>query len=61
HDAEDDWNYVLKRLATNRIMPGKIISHKFSLENLMQGFHIMRDKTEDYGKIMCVMKKNKKF
>ncbi|MBD5537122.1 MAG: galactitol-1-phosphate 5-dehydrogenase [Lachnospiraceae bacterium] len=61
HDAEDDWNYVLERLAANRIMPGKIISHKFSLENLMQGFHIMRDKTEDYGKIMCVIKKNKKF
>ena len=61
HDAEDDWNYVLERLAANRIMPGKIISHEFSLEELIQGFHIMRDKTEDYGKIMCVIKKNKKI
>lgn len=60
-EAGDDWHYVLERLVSNRITPEKIISHRFSLEELMQGFHIMRDKTEDYGKIMCVIKKNKKF
>lgn len=60
-DTHDDWHYVLERLAAGRIMPDKIISHRFSLEELVQGFHIMRDKTEDYGKVMCVLKKQKKF
>ena len=49
---EDDWNYVLDRLMKRRIAPGELISHRFSLEELGQGFRIMRDKTEDYGKIM---------
>lgn len=56
-DAKDDWHYALERLAAGKITPEKIISHEFPLEELMQGFHIMRDKTEDYGKIICVQKK----
>lgn len=48
----DDWHYVLDRLATKRIRPEHIISHRLSLEQLETGLHIMRDKSEDYGKIM---------
>lgn len=51
---EDDWNYVLDRLMKKRITPEQLISHRFSLEELGQGFRIMRDKTEDYGKIMGI-------
>lgn len=54
HSPEDDWNYVLERLAQKRIAPGGLITHKFPLEEMEKGFHIMRDKTEDYIKIMGV-------
>jgi L-iditol 2-dehydrogenase len=50
--AEDDWHYVLERLEKGRIHPAELISHRFSLEDLQQGFLIMRDKLEDYVKIM---------
>lgn len=52
HDSGDDWHYALERLSQKRIAPQELISHVFPLEELAQGFHIMRDKTEDYGKIM---------
>ena len=53
-EAEDDWHYVLDVLACGDIAPEKMITHKFALEELEQGFHIMRDKSEDYIKIMGV-------
>jgi len=49
---DDDWHYVLNALKEKRITPGKLISHRFPLEELKQGFQIMRDKSEDYIKIM---------
>ncbi len=54
HEAEDDWNYSLTRLAGKRIDPAGIISHRYSLDQLHRGLEIMRDKTEDYGKVMIV-------
>lgn len=50
----DDWHYVLDRLRDRRITPSEIISHRLFLEDLGEGFPIMRDKTEEYGKIMGV-------
>lgn len=50
----DDWRYVLKKLAEKRICPAELITHRFSLEDLANGFHIMRDKAEDYVKVMGV-------
>lgn len=50
--AQDDWNYVLDKLTAKRIDPATLITHRFTMEELGQGFHIMRDKTEDYIKIM---------
>jgi L-iditol 2-dehydrogenase len=49
----DDWQYVLERLSQGRVKPTDLISHRFLLGELEQGFRIMRDKTEEYGKIMC--------
>lgn len=49
---EDDWHYVLEKLEQKKISPEMLISHRFSLDDIEQGFHIMRDKTEDYIKIM---------
>lgn len=49
---EDDWAYVLEMLSRNRIMPEKLITHRLPLADLEKGLHIMRDKSEDYVKIM---------
>lgn len=55
HEQPDDWHYVLDRISEGRVKPEKLISHRFSLDNLEQGFHIMRDKTEEYVKVMGIL------
>lgn len=52
HDPKDDWHYVLDRLAAGRIDPAGLITHRLPLEDLERGLSIMRDKTEEYCKIM---------
>lgn len=52
-EEEDDWQYVLARLARKRLMPSELITHRFALEELWKGLHIMRDKSEDYVKVMA--------
>lgn len=54
-EAEDDWQYVLAKISDGRVEPEKLISHRYPLEKLTQGLHIMRDKTEDYVKEMVVL------
>ena len=54
HEMSDDWNYVMERLAQKRVVPEDLITHRLSLEQMEQGFRIMRDKTEDYVKIMML-------
>ncbi|MEY8338986.1 galactitol-1-phosphate 5-dehydrogenase [Lachnospiraceae bacterium 62-35] len=55
HEAGDDWHYALDRLSKKKICPSQLISHRFSLkEEMEKGFQIMRDKTEDYIKIMGI-------
>lgn len=59
HEASDDWHYVMDRLEKGRICPEKLISHRLPLERLEEGFWIMRDKTEDYVKVMGEIKGQK--
>lgn len=54
-DEDDDWHYVVKCLADGSVNPEDLISHRYSLEDIIKGFEIMRDKTEDYVKIMAGM------
>lgn len=54
HDSNDDWNYVAKCLSDGSIHPDMFITHTYDMKNLDEGFHIMRDKTEDYVKIIGV-------
>ena len=54
HEEKDDWHYVLQRLGEKKINPEVLISHRFPLNDLEKGLEIMRDKTEDYVKIMIV-------
>jgi len=49
---EDDWHEVLSVLEQQGIAPAGMISHRFPLSKLEQGLHIMRNKSEDYIKIM---------
>ncbi len=55
HKETDDWHYVLDRLARKRINPGGLVTHRLPLGELDRGFRIMRDKSEDYVKIMGIL------
>lgn len=55
HEESDDWQYVLQRLKEKKVEPVKLISHRFALKDLEKGLEIMRDKTEDYVKIMIML------
>lgn len=45
---------MLRLLETGKIAPEKLIIHRLSLEELGRGFEMIRDKTENYCKVMCV-------
>ena len=52
HEEDDDWHYVLDCLKKEEIHPEAFITHKYPMDKIMEGFEIMRDKKEDYIKIM---------
>ena len=54
-EVTDDWHMVVHLLKEKKIDPAQFISHRYRLEELDRGFEIMRDKSEDYIKIMAVM------
>ncbi len=51
-EETDDWRYVLERLAGKRVKPESLITHLLSFEELYQGLTVMRDKREEYVKVM---------
>ena len=55
HEESDDWNYVLKRLEDGRIVPEGLISHQVPLERIGGCLEMMRDKSEEYIKVMGVL------
>ena len=52
---DDDWHYVINLLQNDFIHPELLITHRVNLGELEKGLHIMKNKTEDYIKIMCNM------
>lgn len=52
HAEGDDWHYVLNRLAAGSIRPEDFITHRLPFEELERGLHIMRDKSEEYMKVI---------
>ncbi len=54
---DDDWHYCLDMIGSGRVNPSMLITHKFTLDKLEDGLAIMRDKTEDYVKIMTTFEK----
>lgn len=55
HEESDDWHYALKRMAEERIDPERLITHRFPFEELRQGLLLMRDKREEYVKVMTIL------
>lgn len=53
HSPEDDWHYVLEKLRGGQIAPAEMITHRLPLQELDRGLAIMRDKREEYGKVMA--------
>lgn len=54
HEINDDWNYAIGLIGKHKIDISPIVSHRFSLVDLEQGLKIMRDRTEEFIKIMVV-------
>ena len=54
NESDDDWHYVLEKIAEGKVQPEKLITHKLGFEEFEKGLKIMRDKTEDYVKVMIV-------
>ncbi|MCM1106123.1 MAG: galactitol-1-phosphate 5-dehydrogenase [Blautia sp.] len=54
HEDEDDWHYVLKRVAKGAVRPEEFITQRFAFAELEKGLHIMRDKAEEYMKVMIL-------
>lgn len=52
HEEVDDWHYVINCLINGSIHPEDFITHRFPLEEIDKGFEIMKNKTEDYIKII---------
>lgn len=51
---KDDWHYVINLLKDEKINPENLITHRFEMDELKSGFEIMKNKTEEYLKIMMV-------
>ena len=54
HSESDDWHYVLDRLSTQRVHPESLITHRYDMASIGEGFSVMKDKSEDYIKIMML-------
>lgn len=49
---QDDWHYVLDRLSALSIHPEILITEKYSIYSINQGFILMNTKEKDYIKLM---------
>lgn len=54
NDSDDDWHYVLNKLSEKRVCPSDFISHRLSMPELERGLLLMRDKSEEFIKVMAV-------
>ena len=51
-EDSDDWHFVYDLLGSGLIDPSRFISHRYVLKDLRDGFDIMHEKKEDYGKVI---------
>lgn len=50
----DDWHYVLSLMKSGKLKTEHMITHRYPLEDLIIGLELMRDKKEDFIKVMYV-------
>jgi L-iditol 2-dehydrogenase len=55
HSETDDWHLVLSALENGGLSPERLITHRYPLDRLEAGLLMMRDKTEDYIKVMVIV------
>ncbi len=48
----DDWHYVMEKIVEGRLKPRDLITHRFDMSEIEIGLKLMRDKTDDYCKVM---------
>ncbi|MFN2927366.1 galactitol-1-phosphate 5-dehydrogenase [Lachnospiraceae bacterium YH-ros2228] len=53
-EENDDWHCVRRLLKEERVKPEALITQRLPMEKLEQGLRIMRNKTEEYVKVMVV-------
>ncbi len=51
-EEDDDWHYVMDMLKNGDVKPDKMITHRVEINELSKGLELMRDKKEDYIKVM---------
>ena len=49
-----DFEYALERVASGHVHPESLITHRYTLSDIVEGFSLMRDKREKYCKVMCI-------
>lgn len=51
-DVCDDWHYVLDVLSNNKVNPKELITHEVGFEQLSEGLELMKNKNENYFKVI---------
>lgn len=54
-EETDDWHKVLECLEKGTVHPENMITHRYEFENLYCGMECMRDKSEEYIKVMGIL------
>lgn len=49
---DDDWHYVIERLAKGTLPVNQLITGRYDMESFRYGLELMRDKSADYIKIL---------
>ena len=52
---DDDWHYALEVVKKGKIKLKEIVTHEYSIDEMETGLFLMRDKGEDYLKVMSII------
>ncbi|MCR4793322.1 MAG: galactitol-1-phosphate 5-dehydrogenase [Lachnospiraceae bacterium] len=51
--SDDDWHMVTGMVKSGKVSPERLITHLLPFEELGKGFEMMRDRSDNYVKVMC--------
>lgn len=49
---QDDWHYVLNRILEGGVNPELLITQRYNMEDMLTGFKLMREKSQEFIKVM---------